>query len=229
MQAADVAQYLKDNPAFFEDYADFLADIFVPHPHGGHAISLAEKHMLTLRERTRLLESKLGELLQFGEENDAISDKVHRIVVSLLRTPSTEAVVNTFLFHLTENFNVPQASLRVWQGVKGLEGLPAAEAVDDSVKALALDMQHPYCGPEIHPEIKTWFGDSVEELKSYALVPLRHGETIGILAMGSEDPHRFFPEMGTLYLDRLGELLTSALQRDAAISVAQQHTGESAE
>ena len=34
-----VAGYLKENPAFFEQYADLIAEIFVPHPHGGHAIS----------------------------------------------------------------------------------------------------------------------------------------------------------------------------------------------
>ena len=39
--ANDVAEYLKKNPKFFEDYADVIAGIFVPHPHGGHAIPIA--------------------------------------------------------------------------------------------------------------------------------------------------------------------------------------------
>ena len=43
MDANDVARYLKENPRFFEDYADQIADIFVPHPHGGHAIPIAER------------------------------------------------------------------------------------------------------------------------------------------------------------------------------------------
>ena len=38
MDASAVAEYLKQNPRFFEDYADVVAQIFVPHPHGGHAI-----------------------------------------------------------------------------------------------------------------------------------------------------------------------------------------------
>ena len=37
----DVADYLKNNPGFFEQYADLMAQIFVPHPHGGRAVSLA--------------------------------------------------------------------------------------------------------------------------------------------------------------------------------------------
>ena len=82
--AEDVAEYLKSNPGFFEQYADLLAQIYVPHPHGGRAVSLAERQMLTLREKNRATESKLAEIIAFGEENDAISEKVHRLAVGLI-------------------------------------------------------------------------------------------------------------------------------------------------
>ena len=77
----DIADYLKNNPGFFEQYADLMAQIFVPHPHGGRTISLVERQMLTLREKNRASESKLAELIAFGEENDQISEKVHRLAV----------------------------------------------------------------------------------------------------------------------------------------------------
>ena len=34
-----------------------------------------------------------------------------------------------------------------------------------------------------------------------------------VLALGSEEAERFYPEMGTLYVTRLGELLSAAVQR----------------
>jgi uncharacterized protein YigA (DUF484 family) len=34
-----------------------------------------------------------------------------------------------------------------------------------------------------------------------------------LLALASEDPQRFYPEMGTLYLKRLGELVGAAVGR----------------
>ena len=52
MDASAVADYLKQNPEFFEDYADVIAEIFVPHPHGGHAIPIAERQIVTLREKS---------------------------------------------------------------------------------------------------------------------------------------------------------------------------------
>ena len=53
----DVADYLKNNPGFFEQYADLMAQIFLPHPHGGRAVSLAERQTLTLRPQHRPPES----------------------------------------------------------------------------------------------------------------------------------------------------------------------------
>ncbi|HZQ61840.1 MAG TPA: DUF484 family protein, partial [Casimicrobiaceae bacterium] len=78
MEADSVAEYLKQHPQFFEEYADVMAEIFVPHPHGGHAIPIAERQIIALRERNNELEQRLRELIRFGNENDAISEKLHR-------------------------------------------------------------------------------------------------------------------------------------------------------
>src|SRR5665647_1885410 len=84
MNAEDVARYLQDNPGFFEDYAELLAQIYIPHPHGGRAIPIAERQILTLRDRSKKLEGKLAELIQFGEENDARDKKMHRLCLGLI-------------------------------------------------------------------------------------------------------------------------------------------------
>jgi uncharacterized protein YigA (DUF484 family) len=34
-----------------------------------------------------------------------------------------------------------------------------------------------------------------------------------VIALASEDPKRFYPEMGTLYLSRVGDLVSHALWR----------------
>jgi uncharacterized protein YigA (DUF484 family) len=45
-------------------------------------------------------------------------------------------------------------------------------------------------------------------------VPLRTEQALGLLALASEDPQRFYPEMGTLYLRRLGDIAAAAIQRN---------------
>jgi hypothetical protein len=39
------------------------------------------------------------------------------------------------------------------------------------------------------------------------------GACCGLLVMASEEPHRFYPELGTLYLERIGEMASAALLR----------------
>jgi uncharacterized protein YigA (DUF484 family) len=186
----DVADYLKNNPGFFEQYADLMAQIFVPHPHGGRAVSLAERQMLTLRDKNRETESKLAELIAFGEENDQISEKVHRLAVGLIAVETFSAVIHLLRFHLRDDFSVPHVALRLWKKPEG--------------------------GSTSGFGTGAWFGEPAAHLRSQALVALCDGgATIGMLALGSEDGKRFYPEMGTLYLERIGEMVSAALIRVA--------------
>ena len=59
----------------------------------------------------------------------------------------------------------------------------------------------------------TFFGEAAPLLKSYAYVALRGADSFGLLALASEDAQRFYPEMGTLYLTRIGEIISACLRR----------------
>ncbi|WP_269531519.1 DUF484 family protein [Chitinimonas sp. BJYL2] len=213
MQSADIAAWLQANPQFFEDYADLIAEIFIPHPHGGRAIPIAERQILTLREKNRLIEAKLGELLQFGEENDQIGDKVHRLTTGLLAARDLAGVLGTLGYHLQESFRVPHVAVRLWGG-EADETLSEFAPVSDEVKTLVNNLGTPYCGPYVTDEVMAWLGEAAPRLKSFAQVALK-GENgvFGVLVLASEDPQRFYPEMGTLYLARIGELAAAAISR----------------
>jgi uncharacterized protein YigA (DUF484 family) len=205
MNADDVAAFLKAHPDFFEQYAETIADFTIPHPHGGRTISISERQILTLRERCKQLEGKLGEMIQFGEENDAISEKVHRLALALMAATDLPAVTNAVTFNLREDFSVPHVVLSLW----GAESEPSAET-----RAFVSALLHPHCGPLAMADTSSLFGEAAPLMKSFAYVPLRGADDIlGVLAMGSEDVQRFYPEMGTLYLSRIGELIAAALRR----------------
>jgi uncharacterized protein YigA (DUF484 family) len=217
MKAEEVVRYLQDNPGFFEDYAELLAQIYIPHPHGGRAIPIAERQILTLREKSKMLEGKLAELIQFGEENDAIGEKMHRLCLALFRAGDLQAMLQALYYNLSEDFAVPHAALRVWgsdPSAPTADG-PEFAPVSDASRQYASGLEHPYCGPDTNPEITSWFGEAAAQLRSVACIPLRDGgkACFGMLALASEDAARFYPEMGTLYLARLGELLSAALRR----------------
>ena len=49
MKAEDVAHYLQDHPQFFDEYADLLADIHIPHPQDDRVVSINERQVIALR------------------------------------------------------------------------------------------------------------------------------------------------------------------------------------
>lgn len=212
MKPEEVAGWLKEHPEFFEQYADLLSEIYIPHPHGGRAIPISERQTLTLREKNKQLEGKLREVILFGEENDAISEKVHRISVALVAASDMRGTLNAVYMNLREDFAVPHVALRAWRASRHVD-LPEFAAVSDALKGFAGALAHPHCSGHAAVDSLSLFGEAGAHLRSFSYMPLRDTETFGVLALASEDPQRFYPEMGTLYLQRLGELVGAAIAR----------------
>ncbi|MBI5658045.1 MAG: DUF484 family protein [Nitrosomonadales bacterium] len=221
MRAEDIAAYLQNNPQFFETHADMLAEISLPHPHGGRTISLSERQMLTLRTNNKGLEKRLREMVEYGKENDALQDKVHRFTLTLFGARDLIGLQESITRNLREIFSVPHVALHVWKGMP-----PSAE-----VLAFA-DQQKPVCAHRAVHGTAGWFGESAPHLKSFAYLPLREGggeavgrpdapplhglreggQSAGLLILASEDANRFYPEMGTQFLQRIAEIVSAALQ-----------------
>jgi uncharacterized protein YigA (DUF484 family) len=212
MEASAVATYLQQNPEFFEQYADLIAEIFVPHPHGGHAIPIAERQILTLRERNGELEAKLGELIRYGTENEATGERLHRSTLALFAAPDLETTLAVLYHSLKEDFGVPQIGVRLWGRVPEQSYLPELAATSAEIRLYAEGLHGPSCGADAPFESRDWL-EGGETARSFAFLPLRTAQTFGLLALGSPDPHRFHPAMGTLYLTRLAELSSVAIAR----------------
>ena len=71
IDAEGVAEYLEQNPGFFEQHADLLSDIKLQHGSGG-AISLIERQVAVLREKNQALESNILQLVQIAQDNEVL-------------------------------------------------------------------------------------------------------------------------------------------------------------
>ncbi len=202
MRAEEVAQYLQNNPQFFEEHVETLTQINLPHPHGGRTISLSERQLLALREKNKELEKKLREMIAFAQDNDALQHKVHEFVIALFSARDLATLQETIPRLLRDIFSIPHAVLRMWQ-----ISPPSAE-----VLAFADAQAQPVCLHHAAHDTAKWFGERAVQLHSYAYLPLRAGsKTIGLLVLASEDKQRFYPEMGTVFLHRIAEAVASAL------------------
>ena len=212
--AEQVAEFLKQNPGFFENHVDILMNLQIPHPHGGRAVSIGERQLVAVREKARLLEDKLRELIQFGEENDALSEKVHRLACRLIEAPSLDATLDTLYLDLLDHFAVPHVAVRLWNVAEESPETREFAPVAAEMRQFVEQMAAPYCGQHAVYESQAWFGEAATHVKSFALVALKCEQSrFGVIALASEDPKRFYPEMGTLYLARIGDLVSHALWR----------------
>ncbi|MPS82046.1 MAG: DUF484 family protein [Achromobacter sp.] len=210
--AHDIAAFLQDHPGFFDEHADVFATMQVPHPHGSRAISLGERQILTLRERNRELEWRLNELVRNATANESIGTHVAKWCSRLLSENDAQRVPGEIALGLAEQFDLNHVALRLWS----LSDLPPTgygEPVSQDVRTFTDSLKTPYCGTDTDFEAAGWLDSKP---KSLALVPLRleaDGAAVGLLVLGSDDPERFTPEMGTAFLESIGQLASAALHR----------------
>ncbi|GAA4324593.1 DUF484 family protein [Pigmentiphaga soli] len=213
MDANAVAQYLRDHPDFFDQHADLFTSMRVPHPHEGRAISLSERQVLTLREKVRLMELRVAELVRAAAENEHISDRLLLWCRGLLKARAAAGLPDAVAGGLAEVFSVPLVALRIWAPCEGVAGEPWQADVSADAKAFADNLTAPYCGPNTGFEAAGWLDG---EARSIALIALRVGaapQAFGLLALASADADRFTPSMGTAFLSRIGELASASLSR----------------
>ncbi len=214
----DIANYLINTPGFFERQAQVMGAIQLTSPHGQRAVSLQERQMEMLRDKIKGLERRIMEMIRFGQENEAIAERLHRWVRAVMLCHKDAMLADTLIEQLQYEFMVPQAAVRLWdtdsQALrKELGYLDACQTVSADVRSFAASLSQPYCGLNNGFEAAKWLEDPAAAT-SMALIPLHHGgATFGLLALASPDPTRYQGEMGLTFLDLLGQITAAALAR----------------
>jgi uncharacterized protein YigA (DUF484 family) len=213
----DIANYLANTPGFFERHAELLGSIQLTSPHGQRAVSLQERQMEMLRDKIRGLETKIIEMIRFGQDNVTIADKLHRWTRTLLLTARPSELPEVLVRELAHHYMIPQVGIRLWGAAPVFATLPFAQPVGDDVKVFAGSLTLPYCGVNSGFEAAQWLEEPASA-KSMALIPLRadtadSGAAFGMLVLASPDATRYTAEMGTEFLVRIGEIASAALSR----------------
>jgi uncharacterized protein len=209
-----VLAYLQEHPDFFERQSGLLGSIRLQSSHGGRAISLQERQMEVMREKHKVLEAKLADLIHIARDNDTIVDKMHHWTRELLNENDMSKLPDKVMSSLQQQFNVPLTALRLWGVKTQFTHLPTASAVPVETITLANSMMLPYCGMNNDFQAATWLPEQGHQARSLALLPLRVGadpKSFGLMVLASADPERFKASMQTAYLSSIAELASAAL------------------
>ncbi len=211
----DIAQFLIHTPDFFERHADLLGAVQLTSPHGGRAVSLQERQAEMLREKIKVLEQRLMEMMRHGTENMLIGDKLQRWSRQLFLVARPADLPAVLVSEMRAQFSVPQAALKLWDVAQDFTDEPFAQGASDDVKSLASSLAAPYCGVNSGFDAVQWLDDP-EAAASLALIPLRASAAapaFGLLVLASPDSQRFQAGMATDFLERIAELASAALSR----------------
>lgn len=211
----DIANYLVNTPDFFERHAGLLASVQLTSPHGQRAVSLQERQAEMLREKIRGLELKAAEMIRHGSENSGIADRLQRWTLQLLLTRDARRLPDVVAREIAAHFAVPQVTIKLWGLSPEHADLPCAQGTSEDAQAFASSLAKPYCGGNPGLEAATWLAEPAAAA-SLALIPLRHedpAQAFGLLVLASPDAQRFASDMGTEFLERIGELSAAALSR----------------
>ncbi len=214
--AHEVAAWLRRHPGFLKQFPDLALTLVVPRDDGPTA-SLASYQLEVLRDKNRELSRRLAELAGNAQVNERLAVRTHQLTLALMRQHSAADTLKAMAASLAEDFNGDRVRIVL---LKPVEGQPEAEWLqvigeDDARLAPFRDCLRdgePICGRLQAEKQQVLYGEDVEDVQSTALLPL---PGVGLLAVGSRDPNRFYPGMGTLFLRMMGEALVVALQRFA--------------
>ncbi len=213
LNALKIADFLRDQPDFFQTHAEVFVNMSVPAPHGGRAISLVERQLLAVKDKARTMEMKMAEMIRAGQENDVIIAKMADWIHTLIAARDAAELPKRVEAGIAAQFGVPHVALRVWQIDAAYAHLPCANGVALDVITFTNGLMAPYCGPNSGFSAANWLDSPI---LSMAMLPLRDqaaAQAFGLLVLGSADPQRFTSSMGTDMLLRIGQAASAALSR----------------
>jgi uncharacterized protein YigA (DUF484 family) len=201
-----VATYLLQHLDFLVRHPEVLAKLHVPHGAGG-AVSLIEHQVAVLREQLANERGRLNHLMARAHEYEQLSTRLHELTVQLITVPDLERACAALEASLREQFSADAVAIRLFPVD------PEQRADDPLVQAFVdfIDRDRCLCGPLAPKQAEPLFGDDAATIRSAALVPIRGTDRSGVLAIGSTDPKRFTPDMGTELLERLGAIAGAKL------------------
>ena len=215
LDAMEVASYLRRHPDFLTEFPDLALALVLPREQG-QAASLASYQLDVLRDKNRELNRRLHELIEIAHENQLLMVRVHTLTLALMRATSLPETLNAVVAALTEDFNTDLVRIVLFRADGDLpaewlliepEGARAMPVFSEFLKRA-----EPLCGRLQQDKLDALFGTRTGEVASAVLLPV---DAVGMLAVGSQDPNRFHPGMGTVFLKLIAEAVASAVARFA--------------
>ena len=210
-----VRDYLTKNPDFFEQNSDIFEVINISHD-SGRAISLVERQIGIMRERNSEMITQIDQMQAAAKENALLMEKTNRLVLNLVQANDLNSLGKALTVSLKSDFSTEFFSLTLINNDPAVTKNAVNFVSENEAKSIIgniLSAKKAICGKRKHEEISLLFGNQAEEIGSVLALPLRTTNTFGVLALGHSDPEFYTKEIGTVFIDYIGDLLSELIPK----------------
>ena len=208
-----VRDFLRKHPDFLEQNPDILEAINVSH-NSGKAISLVERQVAVMRDRNKEMSRRLEQMLSSANENALLLEKTNRLVINLLGAKNLKELVETLYNSLDQDFSTEFYSLTIITdhviAPKSEANVISTQQAKDTIGAILL-ANKAVCGVISDKETELLFENST--IGSVVALPFCSQSTQAVIALGNSDPTYYSRDIGTVFIDYIGDLLTELLHR----------------
>lgn len=214
-----VAEFLRKHPNFLKNNPEALESQQLLH-NSGVAASLIERQVKLLREKNEELTRQLNRLVHVASENEQLMSRLHQLTMELMSITDLPEFFGHLSKRLLKDFNADifhvclfDPSLEVEVEGELEDAIRQVSRDDPDVQRFNdhLEKGQTVCGRLSQTKLEFLFDARARWVQSTALLPLGKKGVHGLMAIGSSDPARFYPGMGTLFLELLADVICTAL------------------
>ena len=208
---AQVIEYLRSHPDFFQLHAQLLGELQLPHE-SGNAVSLVERQVAILRERNNVMRRRMTELMQTARTNDELFSKTRTLTLELLNVASWHELNEVLATFVLTDFQADFVCCHLSAAPVSLDHLQRHDGPLPSERFMR--GAYPVCTTLRPEELATLFPSTSHDREGSAvLAPLPLDGTRGCLAIGARNPQAYSPDMDTLFVTYIAEVLSRVVQR----------------
>ena len=202
MNSEEVANYLKENPDFFENHQEILADIET----AAEQQPFHQRQLEVLRQRHSAEQARYQTVVDSARNNQALEQTLHGFARQLLKVQKRNA--GTAAEIVQREFDLDQT--RIFLSAK------EQNDCDLDLELLVKRVAHgsSICDDRVSSDLLLQLFGPSHTVKSCAFVPMgQNTSSNGVMILGANEEDRFQPGMGAIYLDRIGELVYAFLSQ----------------
>jgi len=216
-----VINWLEKNPDIFQRNPELLETIELSHSNSTNTSSLIERQVSRLRIKNRDIARKIHQMTQNALENEELMSKLHKLSLALGETDDLADFFQLLREELKNRFNADHVYIGLFADqISSEDQLPLSILQHDNPELIpfrtVLDGGQTSCGRLAHEKLQFLFGRD-NPIRSTALVPIGVQGEFGMLAIGSENPGKFFPGMGTMFLELLSKTISHRLSAQQTV------------